>query len=123
MRAKLFGLIVLLALVLIGCGAGPKAVIEGTIHDTIFSVEPRHNGTVSIWMTHDDVGVYCTVDKALGDIALEILLSPNPDAIITYRSINGGDPEVSYMFDPASGCGDEKEGTTRYKLLSVRRAE
>jgi len=47
-----FAILVLLA----ACGAGAKAITEGTLQDSIFSVEPRVNGTVSIWMTHDDVG-------------------------------------------------------------------
>lgn len=122
MKTRLF--IVLVAMfALSACGAGAKAITEGTLQDTIFSVEPRVNGSYSVWMTHDDVGVYCTVDKALGDKALTIVKSDNPKAIITYRSVNNSDPEYAWLGDTTGGgCATERGGSAKptvYKLLSI----
>ncbi len=64
---KRFLIVPVLLMLLSACGAGPKAIVEGTLRDTVFAVEPRANNTISVWMTHDDVGVYCTTDTELGE--------------------------------------------------------
>src|SRR3954454_6586070 len=63
-----------------------------TLRDQIFSVEPRQNGTVSIWMVHDNTGTYCTAN---GDIINEIntiFRSADPSAYVSYRTMLIGDP-------------------------------
>jgi hypothetical protein len=117
---------IVFGLLLSSCGAGAKAITEGTLRDTIFSVEPRVNGTVSVWFTHDDVGVYCTYDKTLGDKALELLKSPSAEVIATYRSVNNTDPEYGAFLDVSKGCGDnsgKNNSTVVYKLLSITSIE
>lgn len=112
-------LLLFVSVTIAACGAGNKAITQGTLRDTIFNHEPRVNGTISIWMTHDDVGVYCTLDKALGDKALSILRSNNAEVIITYRSLNNNDPEHGGWIDITdAGCGDSADAT-RYKLLTI----
>lgn len=121
-KGGIIGLILLLALMLAGC-QGPKAIVNATLRDTIFSVEPRANGATSIWMTHDDVGTYCTFDTKLAADALAILKSANPEVIITYRSINSNDPEWAWLGDMnGNGCPQESgQQSTIYKLLTIQR--
>lgn len=74
-----------------------------TLRDQIFSVEPRQNGTVSIWMVHDNVGTYCTAN---GDIINEInriFRSADPSAYVSYRTMQIGDPACGQEGDEASG--------------------
>jgi hypothetical protein len=122
---KRFVIIAILLLLLSACGAGPKAIVEGTLRDTIFAVEPRANNTISVWMTHDDVGVYCTTDAELGEKALSFLRSTNPDVIITYRSVNNDDPEWAWLGDlTGGGCATERgEEVQVYKILTIEQAE
>ncbi len=117
--AILTGMLLILT-VLSACGAGPKAIVEGTLRDTIFAVEPRANNTISVWMTHDDVGVYCTTDAELGEKALSYLRT-NPDVIITYRSVNNDDPEWAWFGDlTGGGCASERgQDVEVYKLLTI----
>jgi hypothetical protein len=118
-------IIVGLLSLLSACGAGPKAIVEGTLRDTLFAVEPRANNTISVWMTHDDVGVYCTTDTELGDKALSFLRSTNPTVIITYRSVNNDDPEWAWLGDlTGGGCASERgDNVEVYKLLTIEQAE
>lgn len=74
-----------------------------TLRDQIFSVEPRQNGTVSIWMVHDNVGTYCTAN---GDIINEIntiFRSNDPSAYVSYRTMQIGDPACGQEGDADSG--------------------
>ena len=74
-----------------------------TLRDQIFSVEPRQNGTVSIWMVHDNVGTYCTAN---GDLIKEIntiFRSANPSAYVSYRTMQIGDPACGQEGDADSG--------------------
>lgn len=126
MKRLKIGLLVLVLLVITAaCGAGPKAITQGTLRDTLFAVEPRANNTVSVWMTHDDVGVYCTTDKVLGDRALEFLRSSNPEVVITFRSVNNSDAEWAWLGDlTGGGCAVERgsEEVQVYKLLTIEQA-
>lgn len=49
-------LVICTLLLFAACVPGPHAVVDGVLRDTIFSYEPRANGSISIWMLHDDVG-------------------------------------------------------------------
>lgn len=120
-----FVMVGILLLILSACGAGPKAIVEGTLRDTLFAVEPRANNTISVWMTHDDVGVYCTTDTELGEKALLFLRSTNPDVIITYRSVNNDDPEWAWLGDlTGGGCATERgQDVEVYKLLTIEQSE
>jgi hypothetical protein len=74
-----------------------------TLRDQIFSVEPRQNGTVSIWMVHDNTGTYCTAN---GDIINEIntiFRSNDPSAYVSYRTMQIGDPACGQEGDANSG--------------------
>ena len=100
----LFVLGVIAILLLVACS--PNKITgrnPATLRDQIFSVEPRQNGTVSIWMVHDDVGTYCTAN---GDIINEIntiFHSADPSAYVSYRTMQIGDPACGQEGDEASG--------------------
>lgn len=105
---------------------GPHSITQAYLRDTIFSVEPRLNGSVTVWMTHDDIGFYCTTDQSIKQQALAIIedIDQAPSVLITYRSVNINDPEVNGI--GAGGCAVEKtsgESSTQqaYKLLSIIR--
>lgn len=107
---------------LVSCGAGPYAIKNGELRDVIFSVEPRENNTFSVWMVHDDVGVYCTYDQTIIDKIKEIFYDETqaPEVYLTYRSINNNDPE-SGNWTLTGGCAAEGSRTTRYKIIDVCR--
>lgn len=117
---KILVLLAVAVLALAACGPGPYAIREGTLRDTIFSVEPRLNGTTTVWFTHDDVGAYCTKDEAITTLVAEIIRSDNPEVIATYRSLNRGDAEYGSLFG-TDGCAKEDDSNTIYLLLSVER--
>lgn len=74
-----------------------------TLRDQIFSVEPRQNGTVSIWMVHDNVGTYCTANGDLINKINTIFRSSDPSAYVSYRTMQIGDPACGQEGDEASG--------------------
>ena len=98
----LLGIIVLLLL----AACSPNRITgrnPATLRDQIFSVEPRQNGTVSIWMVHDNVGTYCTAN---GDLIKEIntiFRSADPSAYVSYRTMQIGDPACGQEGDADSG--------------------
>lgn len=122
---KLFAAI-MMALVglLAGCGAGPYAIKDAYLRDTIFGVELRQNNTSMVWFTHDDVGIYCTLS---GDMTTKLLAIINDkkhpaEVIAHYASINKGDPEWDGYFPTGQGCnerGSSDQSATIYKLISV----
>src|SRR3954467_682618 len=74
-----------------------------TLRDQIFSVEPRQNGTVSIWMVHDDTGTYCTANGDLINEINTIFRSADPSAYVSYRTMQIGDPACGQEGDADSG--------------------
>jgi hypothetical protein len=115
-------IVVLLAIILSGCGAqGFQAINDGVLRDRVYSVEPRPNvKTWVIWMVHDDVGAYCTTDAATAQIALDSLNEPEPyEVIIHYKSINFGSEGYDLF---TGGCKSEREGTTSYLITSIESA-
>ncbi len=135
-RLTLFVLL-LAGLVLAGCGSngiqGLGAITDAYLRDTIFSVEPRVNGSTTMWMTHDDVGYYCTTDRALGQKILAMIkdTSQPVEVLVEYRSVNIGDPE--YNGATLGGCARESTGAgssdkgsnnanqQMYKIISITR--
>jgi hypothetical protein len=116
--------IVLLALVIVLAACSTQQYISETnpavLRDTIFSVEPRNNGTYTIWMVHDDIGAYCTADKTIGEQALQAVRGKSATVVMTYRYRQAGDREYAPYTD--SGCaieGTKYTGVTVYKILSI----
>lgn len=102
------------ALALSACGPGPTAITSATLRDQIFSIEPRQNGTVTIWMVHDDVGSYCVTDPSLVKEAQTIFHSGDPTAIVSYKTINAGDAAGGGFFglDYGTVCAQEDQGSS-----------
>jgi hypothetical protein len=95
---------VLLLLLLAACS--PNRITgrnPATLRDQIFSVEPRQNGTVSIWMVHDNVGTYCTANGELIEQINTIFRSSDPSAYVSYRTMQIGDPACGQEGDADSG--------------------
>jgi hypothetical protein len=116
--------IVLLIILLSGC-AGPQAITNATARDTIFSTETRANGATVMWLTHDDVGTYCTVDKSLGELGYEIMKSGR-DALITYRTLNAADKENGALFGLFQGGCNTDNGSgnnTNYLVTGIKYAD
>ncbi len=110
---KVFGLIVVLALVVAGCGAGPHAVQDGALRDTIFAIETKQNGSHFVWMTHDDAGVYCTMDDELFAKAAAIFnnKAAAPEVILNYISANVGseeNPDLLQSRFGTAGCSHDE---------------
>src|SRR5215208_6512730 len=74
-----------------------------TLRDQIFSVEPRQNGTGSIWMVHDNTGTYCTAKGDIIDEINTIFRSKDPSAYVSYRTMQIGDPACGQEGDADSG--------------------
>jgi hypothetical protein len=98
----LFGLLALL----LASACSPNRITgrnPATLRDQIYSVEPRQNGTVSIWMVHDDLGTYCTADRRIIDAINTIFRSKDPSAYVSYRTMQIGDPACGQEGDNDSG--------------------
>ena len=98
----LLGVLVLLLL----AACSPNKITgrnPATLRDQIFSVEPRQNGTVSIWMVHDNIGTYCTANGDLINKINTIFHSANPSAYVSYRTMQIGDPACGQEGDADSG--------------------
>lgn len=81
-----------------------------TLRDTIFSEEPRENGTVSYWMTHDDLGTYCTQDATVEKKMHDSLFGEHGEILLSYRTYQLSDP----------ACGQERgDGAKTYLILGV----
>ena len=120
--ALLAGLIV--TVLLAGCGAGLQAITGATARDTIFSVEQRNNGGVVMWLTHDDVGTYCTIDKSIGETAFELMKS-GQDALVSYRTLNGNDKEngvLGGLFQGACNTDRGSGNNTNYLITKIEAA-
>jgi hypothetical protein len=104
-RSRLIILFAALAIIVLAA-CSPNRITgrnPATLRDQIFSVEPRQNGTVSIWMVHDNIGTYCTAN---GEIIAEInriFRSSDPSAYVSYRTMQIGDPACGQEGDDASG--------------------
>jgi len=125
MNKKMLILVFLILLTTAACS--PAGNINkrnpGILRDTIFSVEPRNNGSYIIWMQHDDVAAYCTTDKALGDQAIEAINSRTGLIIMEYRNREVGDKENGAVNQ--GGCAVESSGdatstTPIFKILSIK---
>jgi len=112
-RLVLLGVIVLLLI----AACSPNKITgrnPATLRDQIFSVEPRQNGTVSIWMVHDNTGTYCTANGDLINEINTIFRSKDPSAYVSYRTIG-------QIGDPACGQeGDANSGFHTYLITDVQ---
>jgi hypothetical protein len=120
MKALKIAVVLLFVALLVGC-QGVQAITDATARDTIFSVEKRANGAYVMWLTHDDVGTYCTGDPALGQKEMDIMKS-GQDALIEYRTLNTSDKENGILFGIGEGqCNtDRKSGNnTNYLVMKV----
>ena len=99
-------LVLLGVIVLLVAACSPNRITgrnPATLRDQIFSVEPRQNGTVSIWMVHDDTGTYCTANGDLINKINTIFRSADPSAYVSYRTMQIGDPACGQEGDANSG--------------------
>lgn len=120
--------ILLLALIfLLGAcaGAGPHAVKDATVRDTIYAIETKENGSHFLWMRYDDVGVYCTMDTALFNKAVAIFddKTREPVVFIKYISSNLGSEENKNFFqDPLGIAGCKHSEATVYVITDIQSA-
>lgn len=78
--------------------------------DEIFSVEPRVNGTYTIWLVHDDISAYCATDKSMGETALKAIRGKSALVVINYL-------KGAYRLDD-QGCVAEGAKYI-YKIISL----
>jgi uncharacterized lipoprotein YajG len=108
--------ICILVLVLSGC-AGPQSITKATLRDTIFSVEPRNNGVTVMWMTHDDVGAYCTTRPEIAEKMNQFLhQNTRQEVLVDYQSLNVGDEGYDLL---SGGCATDAN-TTNYIVIDIR---
>ena len=124
MRKSMFMFLsILLSALIVGCsGAGANAVKNATARDTIFSIETKENGSHFIWLTHDDVGVYCTMDDKTFQKAVSIFMDKthSPEVLLGYISNNLGTEENKTFFqDPLGVYGCKHDKATIYIITSV----
>lgn len=115
-------LVVVMLLVAVGCSSAGRIDPDnpGVLRDYLFSVEPRNNGTYTIWLRHDDTGAYCTADAQIGERALVAVRSGSGLVVMTYRNRQAGDIENGRADE--GGCaseGNKYNGVTVYKVLSL----
>ena len=103
--ARYVAVLAVLVLVLIAACSPNKITGRNpaTLRDQIFSVEPRQNGTVTIWMVHDNIGTYCTANGDLINEINTIFHSKDPSAYVSYRTFQFGDPACGQEGDANSG--------------------
>src|SRR3990167_2818530 len=87
----------------------PHRVAEGTLRDTLFSVERTENGAWRIFMTHDDVAGYCTASEDMGRKAAALLQTHNGEVLVEFRDPKIADKEFSWL--DKSDCGTFITGT------------
>lgn len=107
---------------LAACGPGPHAVQDGALRDTIFAIETKQNGSHFVWMMHDDVGVYCTMDNALFGKAEAIFndKSHTPEVIINYISANLGSAEnPGLLQNPLGNEGCSHDEAVVYVMTAI----
>lgn len=123
MKQVFFILVVLFSSVITSCsGAGPHAVRDATLRDTVFSVETKENGSHFVWMVHDDVGVYCTMNDVLFKKVTDIFYDKThpADVFIKYISSNlGSDENKNFFQDPLGISGCKHEKATVYVITEV----
>lgn len=75
--------VLILALMLSACDV--SRVTQGTVRDTLFSVEENKSGTWGLFLTHDESVVYCTTEQELADEAMSLLLEHDGEVIIEFK--------------------------------------
>lgn len=110
---KTLGLLLLMSFAVGACGAGAHAVQDGALRDTIFAIETKQNGSHFVWMTHDDAGVYCTMNDELFAKAEAIFNNrgSSPEVILNYISANVGsaeNPDLLQSNFGTAGCSHDE---------------
>lgn len=124
--ARILGLLTVLGVVIvlgwfIFFRPGAYAIQTSDAQDYIWSIEYRTNSTASLWLRNADLASYCTADPALIAQLKTISANIRKHEIFvgfSYRSINVGDPEHTYI-GAGDGCASEKGGVTIYKLTAI----
>ncbi len=114
----LSGVVICLAILALSGCAGAQAIKgKATLRDTIFSVEPRNNGVTVMWMTHDDVGAYCTTRPEIAAKMKHFLNDKNrQEVLVDYKSLNVGDEGYDLL---NGGCSTDTN-TTNYIVIDIR---
>jgi len=110
-------ILVVMATLVTAC-QGQGHILNGKLRDTIFSVEQRKSGALVMWMTHDDVGNYCTLDPALGQKALQAF-NRGGSVIVTYSSVTTGSAEAPWFGETCNTDGR----TTNYVIKDIQPTE
>ena len=116
----IIGIVIAFGIYLIFFKPGAYAIITSTAQDYVWSIEFRKNDTASLWLRNSELGSYCTADPALIKKMHDIADSMKKKEVFlyfTYRSINNGDPEQTYV-GVGDGCANEKVGMV-YKLVEL----
>lgn len=104
-------------------GDMPTGVKMSTGRDYLWGAEKQNNGLWQIWFRYDGIGVYCTLDDALGQRAQELLTDQKTsgETIFHYRDFTKEDKEVSvYTGDWNYSCTQGFTSTQHgYKLLDI----
>lgn len=119
MKGKLILILVLVSLLMSGCYA--NAVRTGTLRDTLFSVEETNDGAWRVFMTHDDVAGYCTLDSELGQEAHNLLLEHDGEVMVEFTSIKLTDE--SYDLWSGNDCNSltgNSEYMAMYELINIQ---
>lgn len=75
---------VLVVMFLTGCASEIDPSHPAIVRDELFSVEPRVNGTYTIWLMHDDIAAYCAMDETIGETALKAMHEKSAIVVINY---------------------------------------
>lgn len=94
-------------------------VEKGVLRDTIFSVEDMYNGSTRVWMTHDDIAGYCTLDPQIGQMAHELLAEHDGEVILEFQWVISGEER---SFWHRSDCGEVSSGggsTEMFRIIDI----
>lgn len=109
--------VIIVILAMVG-GLGHQAIHDGLLRDTVFSTEPRVNGTYSMWMTHDDVGVYCTLSQDIYNKARAAMVA-GKQVLVHFESVNWNDSENGLFGLFGTGCSHETTSNTSATVYRI----
>lgn len=125
-KLLIFVTMIVLSVVIVGCLPVEQQHIDvrnpAVVRNPIFSVEPRVNGTYTIWLVNDDVAAYCAVNKIDGEAALKAIRSKDATVIITYRNLLKTDKQYNtkpYNYDSNPNACIAEGADYIYYILSL----
>ena len=119
MKKQLIGLFVIASMLLSACGAGNFAVTSAEVTDYITNTEEINNGAFVVWVRTDPTTSYCTIDRAIYDLARKYREQMIP-VTIAYQGINAGDKDaVNWLGLGKCSYGDSTTKTKTYRLMSI----